>query len=1136
MTDMKKCFFMLLTVILFQSSDVFSQQVTFNRVIFKPEKTIGGFSGITQDQLGYIWLSANGGGLYRFDGSEFINYSHDSNSNTIASDKANTVFADSSNMIWIGTFGAGLDRFDLSANSFEHFRHDSKIRTSIANDTVTTIFEDRSGNLWVGSFGGLDLFDRKLKTFIHYQHQADDSSSLSSNEVSVIYEDRRGTIWVGTGAPPLSQTINLNTGGLNRFERATGKFTRFMHDPSNPNSITGNKIEALFEDSKGNFWVGSSGDGLQILDRETGIFTHYYYDPSHPEHISRPALFKKAVDYITFINEDVKGGIWAGSIFSGINRYDTTSKKTTHFGLVVNDSRNAIAKWDTTAGYDDFSSLHSLFTKDGIVWITTLSSFAGNFLYKANLFKKTVPYFLTAKYNGANSFYSSGDSILWIGTDSGLVRRNLRSQAEKHYIPEPGNPNSLSHIGINALRIDKENNIWLATEKGLNKFNPSTNVFTRYISDKQVNASLNNDTCLSLCVDHNNNVWVGTSKNGLDKLDEHSGTFKHYLLLSTRKIPSSMVYCIREGHDNEMWVGSDEGLYRIDIRSGLVKTILKNAIVKTICIDAKNILWIGADTSRGGSVSDLKLYRHDLKSSQFIAFTDSNTRTHIYNVLDIMQDDKEDLWVSTTDNIIEINQNGNVVRKLGAADGVHRNGFVFGDNFKDRTGRMFFGDDKGYYSFSPDELNSHFQPRLNFTGFRINGRKIIQDGDILKAPIWKSKELDLAFNQNSFSFEFAGLNFGNPGDVNYLVMLENYDDDWRENKADNRAFYFNIPPGKYAFHVKAYNTDGGFSEKSIEIIISPPWWKTWWAYAIIAFLCAASVWGFISYRSRKLRRENRILEERVIHRTNQLNQSLEDLKATQNQLVQSEKMASLGELTAGIAHEIQNPLNFVNNFSEVNAELITEMKEEISRGNMEGVKLLANDIGENEAKIMHHGKRADAIVKGMLQHSRSSSGQKEPTDLNALADEYLRLSYHGLRAKDKFINATMQTDFDPMVGKVNIIPQDIGRALLNLYNNAFYAVSEKKKEQPEGFEPTLFVGTKRIGNMVEIRVRDNGRGIPGKVRDKIFQPFFTTKPTGMGTGLGLSLSYETIKAHSGELMVQSKEGEGAEFMIRIPVA
>lgn len=272
-----------------------------------------------------------------------------------------------------------------------------------------------------------------------------------------------------------------------------------------------------------------------------------------------------------------------------------------------------------------------------------------------------------------------------------------------------------------------------------------------------------------------------------------------------------------------------------------------------------------------------------------------------------------------------------------------------------------------------------------------------------------------------------------------------------------------------------------------------------------------------------------------------LQNTLNELKVTQQQLVQSEKMASLGELTAGIAHEIQNPLNFVNNFSEVNTELIDEMKQEIEKGNIDDVKAIANNIKENEQKITHHGKRADAIVKGMLQHSRSSSGVKEPTDINLLADEYLRLAYHGLRAKDKTFNATMKTDFDETIGNINIIPQDIGRVILNLITNAFYVVDEKKKapQPPEGgvpYEPTVSVSTKKVADKVLICVKDNGNGIPQKILDKIFQPFFTTKPAGQGTGLGLSMSYDIVtKGHGGQLNVETKEGEGSEFIIILPL-
>jgi len=261
-----------------------------------------------------------------------------------------------------------------------------------------------------------------------------------------------------------------------------------------------------------------------------------------------------------------------------------------------------------------------------------------------------------------------------------------------------------------------------------------------------------------------------------------------------------------------------------------------------------------------------------------------------------------------------------------------------------------------------------------------------------------------------------------------------------------------------------------------------------------------------------------------------------ELKATQQQLIQSEKMASLGELTAGIAHEIQNPLNFVNNFSEVSAELIDELKQENKAGHLNDVETIAGEIEQNLQKITLHGKRADGIVKNMLQHSRSSKGEMQQTNLNALCDEYLRLSYHGLRAKDKSFNATIETHFDESIEKINVIPQEIGRVLLNLFNNAFYAVQEKAKNSGEAYKPTVSVSTKSKVNTIEINVADNGMGISKSLIDKIFQPFFTTKPTGQGTGLGLSLSYDIMKAHGGDIKVESEEGGDTQFRIQLPRA
>ncbi|MFI5163408.1 MAG: ATP-binding protein [Sphingobacteriales bacterium] len=305
---------------------------------------------------------------------------------------------------------------------------------------------------------------------------------------------------------------------------------------------------------------------------------------------------------------------------------------------------------------------------------------------------------------------------------------------------------------------------------------------------------------------------------------------------------------------------------------------------------------------------------------------------------------------------------------------------------------------------------------------------------------------------------------------------------------------------------------------------------------VVILLIAVIIWR--NYRKQKntnlLLREQK---EEIVSQRDHLGVALEQLKSTQTQLIQSEKMASLGELTAGIAHEIQNPLNFVNNFSEVNAELIDEMQQEIEKGDLTEIKVIAGDIKENQQKISHHGKRADAIVKGMLQHSRAGGSTKEPTDINKLADEYLRLAYHGLRAKDKTFNAELITHFDEKLPNANIVPQDIGRVLVNLFTNAFYAVHQKAKTAGPGYKPEVSVSTTKEENNIVITVKDNGNGIPDNIKDKIMQPFFTTKPTGEGTGLGLSLSYDiVVKGHGGTIAINSNEGESSEFIINLPVS
>jgi signal transduction histidine kinase len=522
----------------------------------------------------------------------------------------------------------------------------------------------------------------------------------------------------------------------------------------------------------------------------------------------------------------------------------------------------------------------------------------------------------------------------------------------------------------------------------------------------------------------------------------------------------------------------------------------------------------------------------------------------------IMADEKTGtLWLSTFDGLCRFDPKTGQSNNYSIDDGIQGLLFADGSVCRSSSGHFFFGGANGMTMFHPDEINRQsLPPRLYLTGIKVFNKPLLPDPKgILRVPVYEAKEITLAYNQNNLALEFIALHYSNPSKNRYSYRLENYDPEWREVTGQREAFYPKLPPGKYVFRVKAANSHGIWNQEGISLAITvlPPWWQTPWAFVLYG-LAAIGMALLVNriMRRRVLAREqekNRALElahaREIEEAYHQLEESHETLKATQAQLIQSEKMASLGELTAGIAHEIQNPLNFVNNFADVNQELLQEMKEELSKGNPAEAASIADDVISNEARIAQHGRRADAIVKNMLQHSRAVSGEKEATDLNALADEYLRLAYHGLRAKDKTFNATLQTDFAPGLPTVPVVVQDIGRVLLNLFNNAFFAVQEKKKTAGTDYEPTVSVNTRLLHptseithpKLITITIRDNGSGIPDAFREKIFQPFFTTKPAGQGTGLGLSLSYDIVKAHGGSIRVDTEAGQFTEFMVTIPM-
>ena len=1106
--------FFLLTV---KGFDSFSQQAVFT-LVPPPGGSWGyGIHG-TQDTRGYMWFGGNGG-VHRYDGYSYKSYFNDPlDTTSLSFNRIQSILADRKGFIWVGTNGRGLDRLDPETGIFSHFRYMPNNPTSMSDDTITVILEDRDGKIWAGTEGaGLNCLDPKTGMITRFRHNPNDTNSLSNDQVRALYEDRQGTVWVGTGFPYTGDP-KWKEGGLNRFNRADKNFTRFLHNPKDPSSLIDNRIGDIFEDSKGRFWVGTAGDGLHTMNREKGSFERHQHNASNPNGLSRPPVRNSEIwleDLINFIREDAAGVIWIGTFSGGLNRYDPETSQISYYASLKEKStdKNEVS----TFGWSHTS-------KDGVLWIATLES-----IYRLDPLKKQIPYYDAV--SNVQCLLQDSAGKLWLGTDKGLIVYDPATRNKKAFVYDISDTMSLSSNQVNSIVEDRSGTIWIGTQNGLNSYDRQSQKFKHYPIKNIITV---------IYEDSQGSFWMGVVGYGLVHMNRQAGVFTSYrhIPTDTTSLSQNSISFIREDSEGCLWIGTAEGgLNRFDKKSKKFQHYLPGIFIQSIFEDADDTLWIG--TKRG-------LYYFNPSSNRFVLFTNLGAGfTENISVHHILEDDQQFLWLNTSTGLFRLSHNRNEIIFFGKRDTDIPPIYWTTQKscFKGKGGELFFSDisSNGYNAFFPEQLKGNtIAPALHITGFRLGDQLVVPGkASPLSLPVSQTKEIRLPYNQNVFSFEFAAIHYSSPEDNRHLFMLENFDNDWRKAGEEKTAFYSSVPPGKYVFRVKAASSDGVWAEKSIAVIILPPWWRTWWAYSMYGLLLLTAVFAIHRFQKKRvIQAEREKTRDRELAQAKEIEKAYTELKSTQAQLIQSEKMASLGELTAGIAHEIQNPLNFVNNFSDLSTELVDEMNEEIDKGNTEDAKLIAQDLIKNLKKISHHGKRAGDIVKGMLQHSRSSAGVKEPTDINALADEYLRLAYHGLRAKDKSFNATMKTDYDETIGKINIIPQDIGRVMLNLYNNAFYAAPLPPeggfKDPDYKHEPTVWVSTKKVDDKVLITVKDNGPGIPQKLLDKIFQPFFTTKPTGQGTGLGLSLSYDIIKAHGGELKVETKEGEGSEFTFHLP--
>jgi signal transduction histidine kinase/ligand-binding sensor domain-containing protein len=1022
--------------------------------------------GIAPDSKGNIWMAAGEGGAYKYDGKGLIKYSKEDG---LPSNNIIKIAEDNNGFIWFGTGNRGASRFD--GKSFMHFTKED----GLAGNGIYCMAKDKSGNLWFGTKGGgISKYDQgpdlTIKgTFTNFTI----ADGLGHNDVWDIEEDLQGNMWFATGG-----------GGISKFDGK--KFTNY----TTAQGLAENVVYSITTDGSGNLWSGTSGGGVSLY--MGAAFNNFTAD------------LGLAQNSVYGIVEDNNGNLWFGTDGGGISKYDGRS----------------FTNFTTDQGLPNPLIICAVKDQKGQLWFGTGGG--GIVLYKEESDDGKIASFTTFNSkNGLQSdiIYSLKEDRfgnLWIGTGgAGLVKLDydtepLGQSGFTTYTTEHG----LANNSVYSILEDRKGNLWIGTGGGgVSKFDGKS--FTNYSTAQ----GLSNDIVWSILEDNVGNLWFATQGGGVSRFDGQA--FSSFT--KREGLVDDTVYDLLEDNQGNIFIGTNRGFTVVpaqvaslpfqEMSGSLEYFNTSNGypvkdVNKGIFLDSKGNLWAGNGSDKTGLVKfNYQALRKKRKKPSIII---KNIRVY----------EKPISWLSLQSNS----------GKNPPADSAKSSAFITDEV-------RVFG------RILSDEERKSQENEFSGIGF----------SEIRRFENFPEK-LVLPYSQNQITLGFGTDELVRSNLMEYRYILEGYTKGWSPEVKSNSATFGNIREGDYVFKVIARYTGPAesegkeWSEEAVyRFSVLPPWHRTWWAYSMYGIILLVGMKRVhVFQKTKTIRKERDRIQERELKQAKEIEKAYKELKATQALLIQKEKMASLGELTAGIAHEIQNPLNFVNNFSEVSAELVEEIKEsrakekearakkqdprEEKRDESEALEdEIIEDIKQNLARITYHGKRADAIVKGMLEHSRTSSGEKVPTDINALAEEYLKLSYHGMRAKDKSFSADYRTDFDPNLPKVHVVPQDIGRVLLNIINNAFQACAERSrsacvvkdlpgfisedKENLEGIRPIVTVSTKTLGDKIQISIKDNGPGIPESIKEKIFQPFFTTKPTGQGTGLGLSLSYDIVKAH-----------------------
>ncbi|MCB9282838.1 MAG: response regulator [Lewinellaceae bacterium] len=1069
---------------------------------------------IVQDSIGFVWFASRGG-LHRYDGQRFITYHNDpADPTSIASDYIEWIYVEKNGLLWLGYAWDGLSAFDPATGKCIHYTHEPANPNSLSDNQVTSITEDKDGFLWVGTHHGLNrLDDREKGKFTRFLHHPDDPMSLSYDLVNSLYLDRQGTLWAGCGISWDGDDPDDELGGLNRYN-GEGTFTRYLHDPGDLNSLADNRIRTMYEDSHGNFWVGTSGAGLHKMDRANGTFTRLPFDPAHPARLGSPVLLRsqsKLPDnyQISFIREDRQGRLWIGAMEGGLNIYDPVSDTMRHFEMAagMTDSLQSPSLWQFcqtrdgviwmgcgVGGWDvyrvvpnvqlfpftifdqfDVNALRVsslMIDPQGYLWVQTTGAFFGvwRFDRKKNLWKR-FPYDPPVDNREFLDYFELGvepSGMIWASTGNGLYKMDsgMADSENAKFRRDTFIPTVISFQSLWPPYFDRKGNIWIGSfGDGIYRFGPGWKDPVHFLHDPSNPGSIGGDQVERVFEDRTGNLWVEGGSIGIqpehplffDRFEQDSGTFTHFIPPGEMGDPTK---CVEDSLGNFWFSPFPYGIRKLNPHTG-----------------------------------------------EYKSYTVMNSSLPANSTAEPIIGNDNHIWILGPNMILRLNPETEQFFTYTARHGVHPlsvsyiSGSAIGPNEE-----IIFGVENGIHVFNPEEVQRQINqsaPVIRLTDFKIKGEPVFPgENSPLHLPIWKTTEIRLPYHQNLFSFNLSNFDFSGPEWSRLEYMLENYDPDWRSDLLQGEATYVNVPPGSYVFRARGANSLGAWSqdEVRIHITISPPWWRTRWAYSVFTALVLLAAYSLYRFHLR-----TRLEHAEAVH--------LRELDAFKTHLY------------TNITHEFRTPLTVISGMAD-------QVKENPKEWFNEGLKM----IKRNSSRLLE-------LVNQMLDLSKLETRKmalryQQGDVVNFL--KYLVESFHSFAA-GKDIRIHFLSDLDEL--EMDIDAARLQQAISNLLANAV-------KFTPAGGNVYLRIALddgafSLAGSVADrppsllLRITDTGIGIPAEHLPFIFDRFYqvdeTSSSYGEGTGIGLALAKELINLMGGEISAKSTPGQGTEFLIRLPI-